>query len=163
MSISSVSGIFFFFRFFFSVFFFRFFSGFFFGSVSVLSFFSLFLTGNLIAIDLAFLRPLSIIRRTEITKGARPTIILVVMDVASRFVQLRVCKTAKATEVQSKLENCLAFFAPHNNYKKCVSDRGSETRGLGDRLGLTHYHIQQGPWRKVSIGWYDIQQLPATA
>ena len=74
------------------------------------------------------------------------------MDVASRFVQLRVCKTAKAAEVQSKLENCLAFFAPHNNYKKCVSDRGSETRGLGDRLGLTHYHIQQGPWRKVSIG-----------
>ena len=64
----------------------------------------------------------------------------------------RVCKNATAAEVQEKLKDSLKYFAPNNNYKKVVSDRGSETARLGERLGLTHYHIQQGPWRKVSIG-----------
>ena len=92
------------------------------------------------------------IKRTEVTKGARPTIILVILDICSRFTQLRICKNATAAEVQSQLKTALPFFAPNNNYKKIVSDRGSETARLGERLGLTHYHIQQGPWRKVSIG-----------
>jgi len=107
---------------------------------------------NILGIDLCFLRPLSIVKRTEITKGARPTIILVTLDLCSRFTQLRVCKNATAAEVQQKLQDSLAFFAPNNNYKKIVSDRGSETVRLGERLGLKHYHVQQGPWRKVSIG-----------
>ena len=44
---------------------------------------------NCLGIDLAFLRPISMIKRTEVTKGARPTIILVVLDICSRFTQLR--------------------------------------------------------------------------
>lgn len=111
-----------------------------------------FFVGNCLAIDLAFLRPVSVVKRTEVTKGARPTIILVILDVCSRFTQLRVCRDATAAEVQSKLKAAIPFFAPNNNYKKIVSDRGSETSRLGERLGLKHYFIQQGPWRKVSIG-----------
>ena len=92
------------------------------------------------------------IKRTEVTKGARPTIILVMVDICSRFSQLRVVKNATAAEVQQQLKQALPFFAPNNRYRKIVSDRGSETARLGERLGLTHYHLQQGPWRKVSIG-----------
>ena len=49
--------------------------------------------GNLLGVDLSFLRPISIIKRTEVTKGARPTIIVVILDMCSRFVQLRSAPT----------------------------------------------------------------------
>ncbi|HAO15484.1 MAG TPA: hypothetical protein DDE71_07990 [Tenacibaculum sp.] len=96
------------------------------------------------------------IKRTEVTKGARPTIILVILDVCSRFVQLRVARNGTATEIQRLIREALPHFAPNNNYKKIVSDRGSENSRLGEALGLTHYYIQQGPWRKISIGTFHV-------
>ena len=115
------------------------------------SFFTL-LVSNCLGIDLCFLRPISMIKRSEITKAARPTIILVILDIVSRFTQLRVCKNGTAAEIRQRVREALPHFAPNNHYRKIVSDRGSENSRLGEHLGLTHYHIQQGPWRKVSIG-----------
>lgn len=108
--------------------------------------------GNQIASDLAFLRPISIVKRTEVTKGAAPTIIFCLIDCFSRFCQLRVCKTATADEIYEKFQECLPFFAPNNHYTTLVTDRGGEFgKGLGKRLGLKHVYLSTGPHKKVSL------------
>ena len=74
------------------------------------------------------------------------------MDIFSRFCQLRVCRNATADEIFGKIKESLAFFAPNNKYTSLCTDRGSEYgKGLGKRLGLKHYFLNTGNFRKVSI------------
>ena len=101
---------------------------------------------------MAFLRPISIVKRTEVTKGAAPTIIFCLIDTFSRFTQLRVCKSTAADEIFEKFQQCLSFFAPNNKYTTLVTDRGGEYgKGLGKRLGLKHVFLSTGPHKKVSL------------
>ena len=74
------------------------------------------------------------------------------MDVFSRFCQLRVCRNSSADEIFKKIQESLPFFAPNNKYTSLCTDRGSEYgKGLGKRLGLRHYFLNTGNFRKVSI------------
>ena len=56
--------------------------------------------GNILACDLAFLKPISTLKRTEVSKKATPTIILVMMD-TFRYLKNILSEEASSVERQT--------------------------------------------------------------
>ena len=78
--------------------------------------------------DLSFVRKMRRQKRTEISAQTKPTIILVLMDLFSRFCQLRILPDQRAVTVQRAVREAIPFFLPvtrrTNNFSHLLSDRG---------------------------------------
>ena len=81
--------------------------------------------GHIVAADLCFLRPISSIKRTAITPQKKYTTVLVLLDIFSRFLQLRVLSRQTAEETYTKFKEALPFFGDHE-YKHLLTDRVSQ-------------------------------------
>ena len=89
-------------------------------------FFSLFPQGQILAMDLSYIRKVRRQKRTAISAQTKPTIILVLLDIFSRFCQLRILPDQRAITVQQAIREALSFFLPvtrkSNNYSHFLTD-----------------------------------------
>ena len=94
--------------------------------------------GHTLALDITFLRPISALRRTAVTKAPKYTIALVAMDVYSRFIQIRVQNSTSVADTTNSLLEMLPFFGKEHTYKHIVTDRGMSLFSYSPTLLLSY-------------------------